>query len=46
MMDYYNSLNLVGKAAAECCQAAISFFDFLEAIYVFSQLLHAAVQFL
>jgi len=30
-----HSLNLVGQAAAECCQAAVAFFDFLEAIYVF-----------
>ena len=30
-----HSLNLVGKAAAECCAAAISFFDFLECLYVF-----------
>ncbi|XP_042204329.1 uncharacterized protein LOC121854007 [Homarus americanus] len=30
-----HSLNLVGKAAAECCQEAISCFYFLEAIYVF-----------
>jgi len=25
-----HSLNLVGKAAAECCTAAVEFFDFLE----------------
>ena len=30
-----HSLNLVGQAAAECCQAAVAFFDFLEAIYVY-----------
>lgn len=30
-----HSLNLVGKAAAECCSAAVSFFDFLEQLYVF-----------
>ena len=30
-----HSLNLAGQAAAECCQAAVAFFDFLEAIYVF-----------
>ena len=30
-----HSLNLVGKAAAECCPAAVAFFHFLEAIYVF-----------
>lgn len=30
-----HSLNLVGKAAAECCYFAISFFNFLEEIYVF-----------
>ena len=30
-----HSLNLVGQASAECCQAAVAFFDFLEAIYVF-----------
>ena len=30
-----HSLNLVGKAAAECCTQAIAFFDFLEAIFVF-----------
>ena len=30
-----HSLNLVAKAAAECCTAAIDFFDFLEKIYVF-----------
>lgn len=30
-----HSLNLVGKAAAECCSAAIAFFDFLEQLYVF-----------
>lgn len=29
-----HSLNLVGKAAAECCSAAIEFFDFLEQLYV------------
>ena len=29
------SLNLVGQAAAECCQAAVAFFYFLEAIYMF-----------
>jgi len=33
-----HSLNLVGKVAAECCSSAISFFNFLEAIYTF--LLH------
>ena len=30
-----HSLNLVGKAAAECCQAATEFFLFVENIYVF-----------
>ncbi|KAF0693319.1 zinc finger MYM-type protein 1-like, partial [Aphis craccivora] len=30
-----HSLNLVGKVAAECCSSAISFFNFLEAIYTF-----------
>ena len=30
-----NSPNLVGQAAAECCQAAVVFLYFLEAIYVF-----------
>jgi len=30
-----HSLNLVGKAAAECCSFTISFFNFLEEIYVF-----------
>jgi hypothetical protein len=30
-----HSLNLVGKAAAECCTAAVEFFDFLEQLYVF-----------
>ena len=30
-----HSLNLVGQASAECCRAAVAFFDFLEAIYVF-----------
>lgn len=30
-----HSLNLVGKAAAECCIAAVEFFDFLEQLYVF-----------
>ena len=29
------SLNLVVKAAAECCSAAVSFFDILECVYVF-----------
>ena len=29
-----HSLNLVGQASAECCQAAVAFFDFLEAIHV------------
>lgn len=33
-----HSLNLVGKVAAECCSSAISFLNFLEAIYTF--LLH------
>ena len=28
-------LNFVGQASAECCQTAVAFFDFLEAIYVF-----------
>ena len=30
-----HSLNLVGKAAAECCVAAVRFFTFLEEVYVF-----------
>ncbi|XP_065664704.1 uncharacterized protein LOC136086337 [Hydra vulgaris] len=30
-----HSLNLVGKAAAECCTAAVEFFDFLEQLYLF-----------
>lgn len=30
-----HSLNLVGKAAAECCTAVVEFFDFLEQLYVF-----------
>ena len=30
-----HSLNLVGQAAAEWCQAVVAFFDFLEAICVF-----------
>ncbi|XP_065651119.1 52 kDa repressor of the inhibitor of the protein kinase-like [Hydra vulgaris] len=30
-----HSLNLVGKAAAECCTAAVEIFDFLEQLYVF-----------
>ena len=30
-----HSLNLVVKAAAECCTAAMSFFDILECVYVF-----------
>ncbi|KAE9523745.1 hypothetical protein AGLY_015805 [Aphis glycines] len=30
-----HSLNLVGKAAAECCSFTISFLNFLEEIYVF-----------
>ncbi|XP_065664481.1 uncharacterized protein LOC136086134 [Hydra vulgaris] len=30
-----HSLNLVGKAAAECCTAAVEFFDFLKQLYVF-----------
>ncbi|XP_065668020.1 52 kDa repressor of the inhibitor of the protein kinase-like [Hydra vulgaris] len=30
-----HSLNLVGKAAAECCTTAVEFFDFLEQLYVF-----------
>ncbi|XP_031345831.1 zinc finger MYM-type protein 1-like [Photinus pyralis] len=30
-----HSLNLVAKAAAECCPAAVGFFDFLEELYVF-----------
>ncbi|XP_065651224.1 uncharacterized protein LOC136079416 [Hydra vulgaris] len=30
-----HSLNLVGKAAAECCTAAVEFFDFLEQLYGF-----------
>lgn len=30
-----HSLNLVAKAAAECCFFAINFFDFLEELYVF-----------
>ena len=31
----WHSLNLVVKAAAECCTAAVSFFDILECVYVF-----------
>ena len=34
-----HSLNLVVKAAAECCTAAVSFFDILECVYS-SQHLH------
>lgn len=30
-----HSLNLVAKAAAECCSSAIAFFNFLEELYVF-----------
>jgi hypothetical protein len=30
-----NSLNLVRKAAAECCPTTISLLDFLEAIFIF-----------
>jgi Domain of unknown function (DUF4371) len=30
-----HSLNLVGKTAAECCSAAISFFDLLQQVYTF-----------
>jgi len=30
-----HSLNLVGKTAAESCTAAVSFFDFLQQVYVF-----------
>lgn len=30
-----HSLNLVGKTSAECCAAAVAFFDFLEKLYVF-----------
>ena len=30
-----HSLNLVVKAAAECCTAAVSFFDILECVYIF-----------
>ncbi|XP_065664567.1 uncharacterized protein LOC136086211 [Hydra vulgaris] len=30
-----HSLNLVGKAAAECCTVAVEFFDLLEQLYVF-----------
>ena len=30
-----HSLNLVVKAAVECCTAAVSFFDILECVYVF-----------
>ena len=30
-----HSLNIVVKAAAECCTAAVSFFDILECVYVF-----------
>ena len=30
-----HSLNLVGQAAAECCPAAVMFFDFLEKLYTF-----------
>ncbi|XP_050535007.1 uncharacterized protein LOC126902026 [Daktulosphaira vitifoliae] len=30
-----HSLNLVGKAATECCTAAVEFFYFLEQLYVF-----------
>ena len=30
-----HSLNLVGKTAAECCPAAVSFFSLLEEVYVF-----------
>ena len=29
-----HSLNLVGKAAPECCPAAVGFFEFNEAIFV------------
>jgi len=30
-----HSLNVVGKTAAECCTAAVEFFDFLQQLYVF-----------
>jgi hypothetical protein len=30
-----HSLNLVGKCAAESCQQATSFFDFVQSLYVF-----------
>ena len=30
-----HSLNLVDKTAAECCLSAISFFDFIQQIYIF-----------
>lgn len=30
-----HSLNLVGQLAADCCTAAVAFFDFLEQLYVF-----------
>ena len=34
---FAHSLNLVGKCAAECCQQALIFFEFVESLYtVFS----------
>lgn len=30
-----HSLNLVGKTAAECCSAAVAFFDLLQQVYTF-----------
>ena len=30
-----HSLDLVGKAAAKCCDQAVIYFDFLESLYVF-----------
>ena len=30
-----NSLNLVGKCVAECCQFAVRFFMFVQGLYVF-----------
>ncbi|KAJ8887878.1 hypothetical protein PR048_007361 [Dryococelus australis] len=32
---FAHSRNLIGKHAAECCQEAVIFFDFLESLYTF-----------
>ena len=41
-----HSLNLVGRAAAECCQADVALFDFLGAIYVFFTVSYIIIKFL